>query len=50
MLVGNIAAAKTKTVKIQVKPTKPGKVKVSFIVTSKSAGGKTVKKTITVKK
>ncbi len=48
--VGKIAAGKTRTVKVKVKPKKPGKVKASFKVTSKNAGGKTVKKTITVKK
>ena len=48
--VGEIAAAKTRTVKIKLKPKKPGKIKVSFKVTSKNAGSKAVKKTITVKK
>ncbi len=48
--VGKIAAGKSKTVKVKVKPKKPGKVKASFKVTSKNAGGKTVKKTIKVKK
>ncbi len=48
--VGKVGAKKTKTVKVKVKPKKPGKVKVSFKVTSKNAGGKTVKKKIKVKK
>ena len=48
--VGKVGAKKTKTVKVKVKPKKPGKVKAKFKVTSKNAGGKTVKKTITVKK
>ncbi len=48
--IGKIAAGKTRTVKVKVKPTKPGKVKASFKVTSKNAGGKTVKKTVTVKR
>lgn len=48
--VGNIAAGKTKAVKIKIKPKKPGKIKASFKVSSKNAGGKTVKKRITVRK
>ena len=48
--VGKIAAGKTKTVKVKLKAKKPGKVKVSFKVTSKNAGGKTVKEKITVRK
>jgi Fe-S cluster biogenesis protein NfuA len=48
--VGTVAAGKTRTVKIRLKARKPGKVKVSFKVTSKNAGGRTVKKKITVKK
>ncbi len=48
--VGKIAAAKTRTVKVKLKPKKPGKVKASFKVTSKNAGGKTVKKRIKVRK
>ena len=48
--VGKIAAGKTKTVKVKLKPKKPGKVKATFKVTSSNAGGKTVKKTITVKR
>ncbi len=48
--VGQIGAKKTKTVKIRLKAKKPGKVKVSFKVTSTNAGGRTVKKTITVRK
>ena len=46
--VGKIAAGKSRTVKIKLKPTKPGKVKATFKVTSSNAGGKTVRKTITV--
>ena len=41
---------KTRTVKVKLKPKKPGKVKASFKVTSKNAGGKTVKKKIKVRK
>ena len=48
--VGKIGAKKTRTVKVRLKAKKPGKVKVAFKVTSKNAGGKTVKKKITVRK
>ena len=48
--VGKIGAKKTRTVKVKVKPKKPGKVKAKFKVTSGNAGGKTVKKKIKVKK
>jgi hypothetical protein len=48
--VGKIKAGKTRTVKIKVKPRKPGKIKAKFKVTSKNAGGKTVKKKIKVRK
>ena len=45
MLRGSMAKEK-----IKLKPKKPGKVKVTFKVTSKNAGGKTVKKKIKVKR
>ena len=48
--VGNIPAGVSKTVKAKLKFKKPGKVKTTFKVTSANAGGKTVKKTIRVKK
>ena len=48
--VGKIAAGKAKTVKVKLKFKKSGKIKVAFKVTSKNAGGKTVKKTIRVRK
>jgi len=48
--VGTIPASKTKTVRVKVKPKNPGRIKVSFKVTSKKAGSKTVKKKINVKK
>ena len=48
--IGKIGAKKTRTVKIRLKPKKPGKVKLKFKVTSKNAGGRTVKKKIRVKK
>jgi hypothetical protein len=46
--VGKIAAGKSRTVKVKLKPRKTGKVKVTFKVTSSNAGSKTVKKTVTV--
>ena len=49
-VVGTIAAGGSKTVKVKLKPKKPGKVKLTFKVTSKNAGGKSVKKKITVRK
>ncbi|MBK5232875.1 MAG: M4 family metallopeptidase [Thermoleophilia bacterium] len=48
--VGKIGAGRARTVKVKLKPRKPGKVKITFKVTSKNAGGKTVRKKITVKK
>ena len=45
-----IEAGKTRTVKVKLKPKKPGKIKATFKVTSENAGGKTVKKKIKVKK
>jgi len=47
---GSISAGKTKGVKVKIKPKKTGKVKITFKVASPNAGGKTVKKTVTVKK
>ncbi len=46
---GTIAPAKTKTVNVKLKAKKKGKVKLTFKVTTTNDGGKTVKKTITVK-
>ena len=48
--VGTIAAGKSKTVKVKLRPKKPGKVKTTFKVNSNNAGGKTAKKTIKVRK
>ena len=48
--VGSIAAGKTSTVKVRLRFKKPGRVKAAFKVTSKNAGGKTVKKRIRVRK
>jgi DNA-binding beta-propeller fold protein YncE len=48
--VGKISAGKAKTVKLKLKLKKPGKVKLTFKVTSENAGGKSVKKTVKVKK
>ena len=45
-----IAPRRTSTAKVKLKFREPGKVRVSFKVTSKNAGGKTVKKTIRVRK
>ena len=47
--VGKIGAKKTRTAKVRLKARKAGKVKVSFKVTSKNVGSKTVKKKIKVK-
>ena len=48
--VGKIGPKKTRTVKVKVKPKKPGKVKATFRVSSKNAGGRTVTKKIRVKR
>ena len=48
--VGKAAAGMSRTVKIRLKPKKLGKVKLTFKATSSNAGGKTVKKRITVRK
>ena len=48
--VGKIAAGKTRTVKVKIKPKQPVKIKATFKVTSSNAGSKFVKKTITVRK
>jgi hypothetical protein len=48
--VGRISAGKTRNVKVNLKPRTPGKGKIKFKMTTKNAGGKTVKKKITVKK
>lgn len=47
--VGSISPSKTRTLNVKVKAKKKGKVKASFKVTSSNGGGKTVKKTVTVK-
>jgi hypothetical protein len=46
---GSLAAGKSKTVKVPLKFTKKGRVKVTFTVASKNAGKKEKKKTVTVK-
>lgn len=46
--VGKVLAGQTKTVRIKLRPMKAGKTRASFKVTSSNAGGKTVKKRITV--
>ena len=48
--VGTIAKQTTRTVTVKLKFKKPGKIKVTFRVTSSNAGSKTVKKTVTVRK
>ncbi len=48
--VGKLPSLQDKTVKIKIRPKKPGKVKASFRVTAKNGGGATVKKKIKVKK
>ncbi len=48
--VGTIPAGTTRTVKVKLRPTKLGKIKLLFAVTSDNAGGKSVKKTIKVSK
>lgn len=48
--LGAVASGSTGTIKLKIKFKKSGKPKVSFKVTSDNAGGKTVKKTVNVKK
>ena len=48
--VGSIAAGKTKAVKVKVRFKKPGRIKATFKVSSGNAGGKTIRKMITVRK
>ncbi len=48
--VGSIRAGAARTVKVRIKPKKKGRIKVSFKVTSKNAGSKTVKRKIKVRK
>ncbi len=47
--VGKIPAGKTRVVKVRFRPKKRGRVKAQFKVTSKNAGGKTVKRRIRVR-
>lgn len=47
---GRIAAGKSKIVRLKLKPKKPGKVRLTFKVSSRNAGGKTVKKKVRVRK
>jgi hypothetical protein len=46
--VGAIPAGVARTVKVRLKPTKPGRMVASFRVSSENAGARTVKKTLTV--
>jgi len=48
--VGRIPAGKSRTIKVDLRPKRPGRTKWAYRVTSSNAGGKTVKKTITVGK
>ena len=48
--VGKIQGGTTRKVKVRVKPKKPGKVKVSFKVTSRNAGARTAKMKVKVRK
>jgi hypothetical protein len=48
--VGRIAAGRTTTVNVRLKPRITGRINVSFKVTSSNAGSKTVSRTITVRK
>jgi hypothetical protein len=48
--VGEIAPGGVRTVRVRVKPKKPGRIKVSFRVTSGNAGARTVKRKITVRR
>lgn len=48
--IGQVAAGKTKSLKVKLKFKKPGKVKATFKVTSSNAGGKTARKTVQVRK
>lgn len=47
--VGLIAAGTGKTVAVKLKPSRAGRIKLTFKVTSANAGGRTAKKTITVR-
>ncbi len=48
--VGKIPAGKARVVKLKLKPKGLGKIKASFKVTSKNAGKRTARKTITVRR
>ncbi len=48
--VGQIGAKKTRTIRVNVRPRKTGKVRAQFRVTSNNAGKKTVKKTVRVRR
>jgi hypothetical protein len=48
--VGTISARTSRTVKLRLRPRKPGKLRVTFRVTSGNAGSKTVVRRITVRR
>lgn len=45
---GTIEPGTAKTVKVRLKPKRTGRIKVTFKVTSKNAGGQTVRKKIRI--
>jgi hypothetical protein len=48
--VGRIGAGATRTVNLRLRPSRTGRVKATFKVTSSNAGSRTVRKTITVRR
>lgn len=48
--VGKIAAGKSKTVRVRFRPRKPGKIRLTFRISSGNAGSKTAKRAIRVGK
>jgi len=48
--IGSVSAGATKSVSLKLKASKTGKVEIKFKVTSDNAGGKTVKKKVSVVK
>jgi hypothetical protein len=47
--VGTIAPGATRTVRLKVRPSRPGKIRATFRVTSSNAGSKTIKRTFRVR-
>jgi uncharacterized membrane protein len=48
--VGKISAGSSRTLKVRLRPRKPGKLRVTFRVTSGNAGSKAVVRRITVRR